>query len=91
MKIIVLVVATFFLFACSTTSPGSQQYIEESEARADAARQRAQAHGQLPGTPDNMSGIERADKEAANYQARADERKHNSTLWLIILEVIFGD
>ena len=52
----------------------------ESQERSDAARRRASEHGELPGTPENIEGIERAEKQADKFQANAHDQKPQSLI-----------
>ncbi|WP_237064830.1 hypothetical protein [Microbulbifer guangxiensis] len=74
MKYIFPLILLAGLCACAV-SEEKQAAIKVHEEAAKAAERRAQVHGTLPGTPENIEGIERARKQARNERAAARELK----------------
>ena len=90
MKLILYVSLMFFLSGCAL-SPEKQEAIRIHEEAADAAEERARTHETLPGTPENMEGIEVAKEQARKNRAVAREMKKNpfSILFGAVFDSIF--
>ena len=85
-KNVILMFTIIHLSGCLTPSPDQMERASEYDERAKAARERAAAHGELPGTPENMKGIRKAEGQAVSFQNSAD--KADDT-WLDHLVSIF--
>jgi hypothetical protein len=90
MKIILLIALMISFSGCVTTSPELLEKADTYDKRSEAARKRAQAHGELEGTPENIEGIKRANRQAVYYKKTAVDAKYNF-LWLDILASILKD
>lgn len=90
MKLILYVSLMFFLSGCAL-SPERKEAIRIHEEIADAAEERARTHETLPGTPENMEGIEVAKEQARKNRALAREMKKNpfSNLFGAVFDAIF--
>ncbi len=90
MKFLSLICFLVLFCGCVITSPERLQKAEEYEERADAANKRAESHGELAGTPENIEGIDRATDQSIAYRESADEAKYSNT-WIDVLISIFKD
>ena len=87
LKIVVFIFIATFLSGCVSTSPEQKQQAKEYEERSKAARERAAAHGELPGTPDNMDGIRKAEDQAVSYHL-ASKRAEETWIDKLILSLL---
>ena len=90
MKLILYVSLMFFLSGCAL-SPERKESIRIHEEAADAAEERARIHETLPGTPENMEGIEVAKEQTRKNKAMARKLKRNpfSILFGKVFDSIF--
>ena len=82
----ILIFFVFILSGCAA-SPEQLEQAKKYDEYSKAARGRAASHGELPGTPENIEGIKRAEEQASSYQRASD--KADDTLLDNIFSIIF--